>query len=50
MVAELMGAKTFRFYHRYFNASSYVLPLLYSLTDVVVEVAGSPGRSSFTPV
>jgi uncharacterized integral membrane protein (TIGR00697 family) len=45
MVAELMGAKTFPLFtigHQHFNASVaiFVLPLLYSLTDVVVEVHG----------
>jgi uncharacterized integral membrane protein (TIGR00697 family) len=45
MVAELMGAKTFPLFTiggQHFNASVaiFVLPLLYSLTDVVVEVYG----------
>jgi len=45
VVAELMGAKTFPLFtlgQQHFNASVaiFVLPLLYSLTDVVVEVHG----------
>ena len=47
VVAELMGAKTFplgNLGNMHFNASVavFVLPLLYSLTDVVVEVYGRP--------
>lgn len=45
VTAELMGAKTIPFFHLFgtqFNASVavFLLPLLYSLTDVVVEVYG----------